>query len=77
MLSKQDKLDYCIGCHCDFYNGKNDLSVKECWSLKDAKLVLKKRVSMNQIPPWNQKSVKTLSCYRQDGYVMVDPEVNC
>jgi hypothetical protein len=77
MLSKSDKLQYCSGCHCHFYNGNNPYNIKECWSLKDAKLVLKKRVSMSQYPPWKQTPVKVLDCYREDGYVMVDPKINC
>jgi hypothetical protein len=77
ILSKSDKLRYCAGCHCDFYNGKNPYNVKECWSLDKAKLVLKKKVSMSQVPPWNQVPVKVLDCYREDGFVFVDPKINC
>ncbi len=73
-LNKEQKLHHCVGCHCDFYNGKNPYNVKECWSLSTAKLVLKKRVSINQVPPWKQAPIKVLDCYREDGYVMMDPE---
>ncbi len=72
-MNKSEKLEYCIGCHCDFYNGKNDMNIKECWSLDKTKLVLKKRVSINQVPPWKQQPIKVLNCYREDGYVMVEP----
>jgi len=73
MLSKKQKLKYCVGCHCDFYNGKNDINVKVCWSLDSAKLVLKKKVPLDQVPPWKQPPIKVLDCYREDGFVMVPP----
>lgn len=34
---------YCGGCVDDFHNGHNPYGVKECWSLKTAKLVTKWR----------------------------------
>ena len=43
--------DYCVGCRDNFYNGNNNLGVKECWCLKDAKLVMKKEVHIDQAPP--------------------------
>ena len=73
-LSKTEKLRHCIGCHCDFYNGNNPYNIKECWSLEDAELVMKKQVHINQVPPWKQAPIKVLNCYRRDGYVFVDPK---
>ena len=73
-LSKEEKLKYCYGCHSDFYNGNNPMGIKECWGLKAAKLVLKKQVHMNQVPPWKQSPIAVLDCYRRDGYVMVGPK---
>lgn len=70
-LSKEDKLKLCSGCHCDFYNGNNPMGIKECWSLENAKVVMKKQVSMSQVPPWKQPAIKVLDCFRRDGYVMV------
>lgn len=29
----------CQNCRNNFYNGNNDIGVKQCWSLEDAKLV--------------------------------------
>ena len=72
-LSKSKKLNYCGGCYCNFYNGNNDMNIKECWSLEDAKLVLKKQVHINQVPPWKQLPIKVLDCYRRDGYIFVAP----
>ena len=49
----------------------NPYEVKECWSLNEARLVKKKKVSIHQVPPWKQKSLKVLNCYHQDGFVFV------
>ncbi len=72
-MDKIDKLNLCSGCHCDFYNGNNPYNIKECWYLEDAKFAWKKQVSLNQVPPWKQRPIKSLDCYRRDGYVMVGP----
>jgi hypothetical protein len=65
---------HCRGCHDDFYNGHNDLGVVECWHLKKAKIVWKKRVGMWQLPPWKQKAVRVPDCKHEDGYVFVGPK---
>jgi len=67
----------CIGCENNFYNGNNPYNVKVCWSLKDAKLILRKRVHINQIPPWKQKPSKVLSCYHQKGYAFINGDRQC
>lgn len=66
--------DKCAGCDDNFYNGNNPYDIKECWSLKTAKLIMRKRVHVDQIPPWNQKAQKYPNCYRQRGYVFVRPD---
>ena len=73
-LSKTEKLRYCTGCHSDFYNGQNPYNIKECWNLGHAKLVLKKKVPLSQVPPWNQAPIKVLDCCKYDGYVLVEPK---
>lgn len=73
-LGKAEKLKHCIGCRSNFYNGNNPMGIKECWHLKDAKLVLKKRVSINQVPPYKQSPIKVLNCYEENGYVYIDPK---
>lgn len=35
---------YCAGCRDDFYNGKNEIGVAECWLLKDAEVVRRWRI---------------------------------
>jgi hypothetical protein len=63
----------CEGCRNDFYNGKNDLGVGECWSFKDAEIV-----TLYQIGTWvpqdrasNFTKVKRPSCYHQTGSVFM------
>ena len=72
-LSKSKKLEYCAQCRDNFYNGHNSLGVKECWSLKSAKVVKKKLVHINQRPPWSQEPIKVLSCCHIEGHVLVSP----
>lgn len=65
---------HCRGCRDDFYNGHNDLGIVECWHLKKATIVLKKRVPLDQCPPWKQKAVRVPDCKHEDGCVFVGPE---
>ena len=64
----------CAGCRNNFYNGNNDLGVKECWSFKSAEVVT--RFRLHRDTPMNIRSAyekrTTLSCYRQPGYVHLD-----
>jgi hypothetical protein len=41
------------------------------------RLILRKRVSMSQTPPWNQKPTLLPKCYRQSGYVFVGKDQTC
>lgn len=63
---------YCLGCTNNFYNANNDLGVRECWSFKDAKPIMRKEVHINQAPPWNMKPEKYPDCYRKSQFVYVD-----
>lgn len=76
-MSKAKKRKHCTGCEQNFYNGNNPYGVKECWSLADAKMVSKKKVHIAQMPPWTQKPIKVLLCYRQKGYVFIDGKRTC
>jgi hypothetical protein len=69
-----DKLR-CTGCYDDHYNQPGNSNTGECWSLESAKLILRKEVSIDQCPPWNQKAKQLPSCYHRQRYVYVDPEV--
>ncbi|KKM72983.1 hypothetical protein LCGC14_1415130 [marine sediment metagenome] len=73
-LSKKDKLRFCAGCKNNFYNGNNHLNIEECWSFKSSKVVMRKKVYIDQYPPWNQKPIKILSCFHQPRYVFVGPK---
>ena len=65
---------HCSGCRDNFYNGNNEYGVKECWNLKNAKLVMRKQIHINQVPPWNQKARKFPDCYRVPQFVFVTEE---
>lgn len=67
----RDKQKYCRGCEDDFYNINEK---KGCWNLADARLVLKKEVHINQVPPWNQEPIRVLSCFKRKQYVYVGPQ---
>ena len=74
-MTNAEKMKMCSGCRNNFYNGNNPHGIKECWSLKDAKVVRKKAVPTHQVPPWNQKPVRVLSCYHRQGVIYVNPDV--
>jgi len=76
-MSKDEKRKHCAGCEQNFYNGNNPYGVKECWNLNDAKMVSKKKVYIDQRPPWTQPPTKVLSCFQQKGYVFVDGHRSC
>jgi len=61
-LTSEDKKErYCPGCRQDFYNGKNDLGVKNCWHLVDSEVGWQNVFySIHQTKP---KRVRTLNCY--------------
>lgn len=72
-MTKQEKLRHCAGCYNDGYNHGLGGAV-ECWSLDGAKLISRKRVDINHVPPWNHKPDLYLSCRREAGYVFVKPD---
>jgi hypothetical protein len=66
---------HCSGCRDDFYNGQNELGVKECWSLKSAKVVTRYRLGWWTTPdtPGAFTKVKTNSCHHAPGrYAMYE-----
>ena len=71
------KSDRCRGCRDNFYNGLNPHGIKECWNLKDAKVVWRKCVPYNLAPPWTMKAERVLSCYKRQGYAYVEPDRTC
>jgi len=72
-ITNKEKLEMCVGCEDNFYNGNNPYGVSRCWHFTDAKVKMRKQVGMNDVPPWtHQPVIKTLSCYHKKGYVFVD-----
>ena len=53
---------HCNGCYNEFYNNRKQ---GDCWSLESAKLIMRKEVHIDQIPPWTQKAEKFPNCYRK------------
>ena len=68
---------HCAGCRNNFYNGNNDLGVTECWSLKTAKLIKRRRVGTWERPPWTRTPEKLPNCYSQKGYIFVGKDQEC
>jgi hypothetical protein len=72
-MNKTEKRKHCAGCYNDDYNhglgGSN-----ECWSLDSMELIKRKKVGMNDTPPWTWKATKYPSCYRRSGYVFINCE---
>ena len=73
MKNKMTKQN-CIGCEDNFYNGNNPYGVKECWHFKSAEIIKRKKVGLNDVPPWTWKPQKYPNCYSQKGYVFIDCE---
>jgi len=66
------KKDKCVGCYNNIYNNGAG-GAKECFFLKTAKVIFRKEVHVDQVPPWNQKAKRFPNCYRKQRYVYVDP----
>lgn len=73
-MSDQMTKAHCEGCENNFYNGNNPLGVKECWSYPSAKLMRRKEVHVDQIPPWTQEAKVLPSCYTRRRFVYVKPD---
>lgn len=68
-MTDAEKLKRCRGCRNDFYNDKNPLNVKRCWSFADAKPVIRWRTGTWMMPatPGAFVEVETLSCHHGNG----------
>ena len=75
-MTNLQKISHCSGCHDEVYHhgcgGSN-----QCWSFEKMKLVWKKEVHVDQIPPWTQKAKRIPDCYHRPRYVYLDPKVTC
>jgi hypothetical protein len=73
-MTYTQKRSRCAGCHDEVYHqgcGGSD----QCWSFKTMKMVWKKEVHIDQIPPWTQKAKRVPSCYHRPQYVYLSPNV--
>ncbi len=63
--------DRCNGCYNNEYNFGLGGS-KECWSCEKAEVKLRKKVSVDQPPPWDHKPELYPSCYQQQRYAFME-----
>jgi hypothetical protein len=67
-----EKKKYCAGCYNNCYNGE---LAERCWNLKEAKIVQRKFVHIDDVPPWTTQTAETtLSCHHRQKYISVRPE---
>lgn len=76
-MSAQKHKSLCLGCSNDFYNGKNDLGISECWSFHSAEVVTRYKLGW-----WTQprsmrdfQEVQTLSCHHAPGHYAMMKEL--
>ena len=67
------KKSHCKGCYNDAYNHGLGGS-KECWMFSKAKVIWRKEVHIDQVPPWKQKAKRFPDCYNKSSYVYVSPD---
>lgn len=67
------KKQNCVGCYNDDYNHGLG-GATECWHFKDAKLIQRVAISIDQPPPYTQKPSKLPNCYRRQRFVFWTPE---
>lgn len=59
---------HCSGCRNNFYNMNNPYKIKECFSLKTAKLVSRIPIGHFQRPPYlNKQEVLVPDCWSGEG----------
>jgi predicted protein tyrosine phosphatase len=61
--------DLCVGCHNDFYNGKNDKGIGECWLYEQARLAKRFKIGWWTDPMTSGafEEVWTLNCHIAPG----------
>ncbi len=65
------KKSNCIGCYNNVYN-EGLGGAKECWSFEKAKIIWRKEVHIDQIPPYKQPFKRFPSCYRKQRYAYIN-----
>lgn len=71
-----DKI-HCVGCRNNFYNGNNDIGVKECWQLKTARLKTRYGIGW-WTSTFKENFIKTKkpSCYHQPGVMFYSDDIS-
>ena len=68
----------CVGCRNDFYNtGGVTGHTHHCWAFDSADMIKRKKVHMNDVPPWKHKAILRPTCYRVSQYVFVNEDTTC
>ena len=62
------KKAHCQGCYNDHYNQNHPGT---CWSLGSMQVIYRKKVHINDVPPWNHEPRKFPDCYKVPKYVFV------
>jgi len=66
--------ELCVGCLNSIYNRPG----YGCWHFLSAKVVERKRVGIDDKPPWNYQPIETmLDCRKERRFVFVDPNREC
>lgn len=74
-VAKPIDVKHCAGCRDDFYNGNNDLGVKQCWMRTTAKLIHTVLIHVDLPPPYKHLKPKDRpDCYKAERHVTVKPE---
>ncbi len=61
----------CKGCYNNDYNHGLG-GAKECWNYEDGIVKLRKRVHINDRPPWRNDPRMMMSCYQEPKYIFVN-----
>ena len=75
-VSVAAKQMFCKGCYNDEYN--NGLGgAKKCWSLDKMMVIQRKRVHINDRPPWNHTPESLPKCYRVPKFAFINGNRTC
>ncbi len=71
-----EKRKYCSGCYNDEYNHGLG-GAAQCWSMESMLVVQRKRVHINDRPPWNHPPEALPNCYRVPKFVFPSADQTC
>ena len=67
-MTIEQKRQHCSGCHDDVYNHGCGGS-KECWMLSSMKLIKRREIHVDEIPPFEGKLKRIPDCYHRPRFV--------